>query len=123
MATITIPPEMIITTEMKAEQSRSRAIESIKREARRRIVSVYPEWAQANMTARGVELTNIRHERQWTVEEEAEAAVLQQAWDWIKAARAASNALEDMDPLPDDITDSALWPEWLPEIDGALPQA
>jgi hypothetical protein len=66
----------------------------VKAEASRRILSVYPAWRQANMTARGTELTNIRHDRTWTPEEQADADALQASWDWIKQVRAASDAIE-----------------------------
>lgn len=66
----------------------------IKAEARRRILEQYPEWKQANMTARGVELVKAAVARPWTAEEQAEADALQAAWDGIKAVRVRSDALE-----------------------------
>lgn len=67
---------------------------AIKTEAGRRILGAYPDWVQANMTARAVELTRARVLGTITPAEEAEEAVLQAAWDWIKAVRAYSNTLE-----------------------------
>ncbi len=83
----------------------------IKAEAGRRILARFPDWKQANMTARGVELVGIRVVAgTWTPEEAAEAEALGTAWDWIKAVRAASDALEALDPIPADIAGAALWP-------------
>jgi len=71
------------------------AIKAIKEEARRRIVAVYPEWQQSNMTARGVELVRIIAEgNQWDEAEALEAAALDAVWVWIKSIRAASNTIE-----------------------------
>jgi hypothetical protein len=70
------------------------AVAAVKAEARARILARFPEWKQANMTARGVELSHALHTRTWTAEEQGEVAVLQSDWDWIKAVRAHSDALE-----------------------------
>lgn len=66
---------------------------AIKAQARVLILSVFPEWRQANMTARAVELLR-KGEASWTAAETAEAAVIEGAWGWIKAVRARSGALE-----------------------------
>lgn len=80
----------------------------IKQEAQRRITGRFPAWKQTNMIARGVELQDIwRQNGAWTDAEAAEAATLQAAWDWIKAVRARSDALE-ADPELDIATG---WPE------------
>lgn len=84
---------------------------AVKLEARNRILARYPEWKQANMTARGVELVNLRAGRAWTVEEQAEADALQAAWDWVKAVRSASDVIEAMTPIPADFRDAKYWPE------------
>jgi len=82
----------------------------IKAEARRRILNAYPEWMQANMTARGVELQDIwRRNGQWTAEEQGEADALAAAWAWIKGIRAKSDALEAMSPIPTDYTADQYW--------------
>lgn len=86
-------------------------VAAVKNEARRRIVARYPEWKQANMTARGVELTLVLASGgQWSPGEQAEATALRAAWDWIKKARAASDALEAMSPIPQDYAADARWP-------------
>lgn len=85
--------------------------QAVKDEARRRILDRYPDWKQANMTARGVELTLARIGREWTGEEEADAIALQAAWDWIKSVRSASDVIEVMSPIPADFRDAKHWPE------------
>lgn len=82
----------------------------VKAEAGRRIVALYPEWKQRNMTARGVELLHIRASQPWTPEEQAEADSLQAAWVWIGSLRAASDALEATQPIPADWRDDHYWP-------------
>lgn len=83
----------------------------VKSEARRRILAAFPDWKQANMTARGVELQDIwRRKGNWTVQEQAEADALQAAWDWIKSVRAASDAIEALQPIPGDYAENKRWP-------------
>ena len=80
----------------------------VRAEAQRRIYDAYPQWMQANMTARGLELLR-KGEANWTAGEAAEVAALDAAWDWIKAVRAASNAMEGAPPA--DYADDSNWPE------------
>jgi len=83
--------------------------EMVKGEARRRILVQYPEWKQANLTARMVELNKIRAEAgSWTTAEQAEVDAIQGAWDWVKSIRAASDALELT--LPEDYVNNSYWP-------------
>jgi hypothetical protein len=83
----------LTTAELNARKS------AIKVEARARILAVYPDWKQTNMTARGVELVRIKAEGgSWSTGEAAEAAALDVAWTWIKSVRAASDALEITNP-------------------------
>lgn len=84
--------------------------DAVKAEARRRILAAYPEWQQANMTARGVELLQIQVARGLSDRERAEVAALQEAWDWIKAVRVTSDTIEALDPIPDDYDDDERWP-------------
>jgi hypothetical protein len=60
----------------------------IKTAARAQILARYPEWQQANLTARAVELVSLG---QTTGQEWAR---MQAIWDWIKATRARSDLLE-----------------------------
>lgn len=83
----------------------------VKLEARRRIIARFPDWKQTNMVARGVELQNLfRLNGAWTEQEQAEAAALDAAWAWVKSVRMTSDALEQMDPIPDDYTADYRWP-------------
>jgi hypothetical protein len=84
--------------------------EMIKAEAGKRILVRYPQWKQANMTARMVELNKIRASvGSWTAGEQIEVDVIQSAWDWVKSVRSASDALELT--LPVDYSDNNLyWP-------------
>lgn len=70
-------------------------VQGMKAAARGVIIARFPEWRQANMVARGVELQDLwRRNGQWTPDEQAEAGQLQASWDWIKAVRARSDELE-----------------------------
>lgn len=77
------------------EQIRERFKTEIKSRARSEILTDFPEWKQANMTARGVELVSkVSFGGALTEAEQAEVAALQTAWAAIKALRAHSNTLE-----------------------------
>lgn len=62
--------------------------QQIKQAARARILARYPEWRQANLTARAVELMSLGQTTgsEWNQ--------MQAIWDWIKATRARSDLLE-----------------------------
>lgn len=68
--------------------------EKIKLIARDHILAVFPEWRQANMTARSVELTRAGIAGDLTAGEQAEEAAIQAAWDWVKSVRSYSDTLE-----------------------------
>lgn len=61
---------------------------AIKTAARQIILSRYPEWRQANLTARAVELVSLNETSgpEWQQ--------MQAIWGWIKAVRARSDLLE-----------------------------
>jgi hypothetical protein len=94
----------------------------VKAEAQRRIYDRYPQWKQANMTARSTELFRIQSGfmrnsqggfeavRALSPDELAEEIAIKQAWDWIKAVREASNALENTTPIPADYMADSRWP-------------
>jgi hypothetical protein len=63
---------------------------------------------QLNANMRANELNDIRHDREWTTAEAAEAAALRGMADMIKAIRAASNVLEPSPPA--DFTADTHWP-------------
>lgn len=96
-------------------------MEDIRAEARRRILSVFPDWKQSNMIARSVELHRIQAglmrdangdllaPRSLTAEELVEENAINAAWTWIKHIRAKSNEIEAMSPMPADYTDDSYW--------------
>lgn len=63
--------------------------------AREQILARYPEWRQANMTARAVELLELKAAgAKWSPEEQVEVNEIRAAWQWIKERRAQSDAEE-----------------------------
>lgn len=74
---------------------RALVVDEIKSSARNVILKRFPEWKQANMTARGTELTfTLASGGTLSEAEQAEVAELQAAWGWIKTIRTHSNKLE-----------------------------
>lgn len=71
---------------LAATQAAKRA--AIKTAARQIILSRYPEWRQANLTARAVELISLEQTSG------AEWQQMQSIWAWIQAVRARSDLLE-----------------------------
>lgn len=98
------------------EPTRVRAVRSnppptstdVKLEAQRRIYELYPQWKQANMTARAVELLQ-KGQANWSAEEQAEAAALNASWAWLKQVRQKSNELELLDPIPAEYQHDSYW--------------
>lgn len=74
-------------------------LEEIKAEAARRILDLYPDWKQRNMTARGVVLLRTRLTREWSTQEAAEAAALDDAWAAVEAIRTRSDDIEAAVPV------------------------
>ena len=76
----------IAAAALPAAQAAKRA--AIKQAARQTILARYPEWMQANLTARAVELVSLNELSgpEW--------AKMQSIWAWIKAVRAHSDLLE-----------------------------
>jgi len=105
----TIEPTRVVADYFATRRSDDEIRGMIKDEARRRILADYPDWKQANMTARGVELLQIKMARAWDAQEQAEADALSAALARIKCIRAASNVLEAS--MPDDFAADAHWPE------------
>lgn len=80
---------------MKRSQSVKPDIKAkIKTEAGKRILAIAPEWKQSNVTARAIELRNIKDVRMLTSEEQSELDAAQTLWDQIRALRAYSDQLE-----------------------------
>ncbi len=106
-----IEPSRVVRQWTIHRKSDAEIVACVKMEARRRILARFPEWKQANMTARGVELQDVwRRVGSWTTAEQAEFNALAATWNWIKAVRAASDEIESMQPLPPDYADDARWP-------------
>ena len=76
----------IAAAALPAAQAAKRA--AIKQAARQTILARYPEWMQANLTARAVELVSLNELTgpEWQR--------MQSIWAWIKAVRAHSDLLE-----------------------------
>ena len=76
----------IAAAALPAAQAAKRS--AIKQAARQVILARYPEWMQANLTARAVELVSLGQLSgpEW--------ARMQSIWAWIKAVRAHSDLLE-----------------------------
>lgn len=107
----TVTPTEVVQTWEIVRHPLSAQIAAVRAEARTRILAAYPEWKQANMTARGVELQEAwRANGAWTPEEEADQTALTAAWAWIKSVRVASGVIEAMDPIPRDYTANTYWP-------------
>ncbi|MEP3049412.1 MAG: hypothetical protein ABJL55_16310 [Roseibium sp.] len=87
----------------------AQTIAIVKSEAERRILLICPVWKQRNLTARAAELA-IKGVANWTADEQSEVNAGQLLWDQIKAIREASDALEAMDPIPQDFDDDSYWP-------------
>lgn len=67
----------------------------VKAEAQRRILAILPQWKQANLTARGVELsTKMLMGGTLTQAEKDEMEAGFALWDKVKAIRAASDLIE-----------------------------
>lgn len=106
--TIKVEVDRVVVTnnvEMLGEDYQRAAV---KAECRRRIFDRFPDWKQANMTARAVELLHIG-EANWTDEHRAEISAMQDAWSWIKQLRAKSDALEAVTPIPRDYDADKYW--------------
>lgn len=95
--------EDVAAAEMPA--ARAAAAQQIKQRARTHILAKIPEWKQANMTARAVELVALGQTSgpEW--------AAMLSAWDWIKAVRAHSDALETEAQTNPGVDTTQGWPE------------
>lgn len=78
----------------ETELARAAAVQQIKEQARADILDRFPEWRQANMTARAVELLERKTDQQLTDAERTEIDAIRAAWQWIKDRRAQSDAEE-----------------------------
>ncbi len=81
----------------------------VKREAHRRIVAVVPEWKQRNLTAQATLLAE-KGRSAWTADELRDWNAGFAIWSQVAAIRAASDAIEAMNPIPVDFDDDRRWP-------------
>lgn len=100
------------TAPARAPRPRDEVLAQVKAEAQRRILAVFPFHHQLNTAGRGIEVLFdvVTTGREMTEAEQTELAAGLNAYGKIKAIRAASDAIEGMDPLPADITNDELWP-------------
>lgn len=80
----------------------------VKAEAQRRIYELAPQHVQANVTARGIELL-YKGKDNLTPDEQAEADAGFALFEAVKGLRSASNALEQIDPIPLNYRDDKYW--------------
>ena len=120
--TETIEADRVLRTWVVSDVSTDNLRNMVKAEARRRILTRFPDWKQSNMIARSAELARIQSglmrdangelvaTRTLTSEELAEEQAINLAWAWIKAVRAASDSIELINPIPSDYASDARWP-------------
>jgi hypothetical protein len=82
------------TDDDRKDEYKQHKINIIKQTAHRIIINKYPAWKQRNMAQRGVELVDLKTERELTVEEEAERQALKDIKAWVDSIRSQSNAME-----------------------------
>lgn len=112
----TAPLDPAICWVLDVATARTKKIAETKAEAQRRIYALLPQWRQANLTARGVELnTKLLMGGTLTQAEKDEQTAGFALWEKVKAIRAASNQIEQdiqasADPASFDVVGSARWP-------------
>ena len=84
------------------------SVDQVKAEASRRILEIMPEWKQRNTLARATILAEKKREN-WTAEEKAAWDAGEADWARIEAIRAASNEIENKDPIPSDFRKDSYW--------------
>lgn len=77
----------------------------VKREAEKRITKLYPLWKQSNMLSDKVILLN----KTRTPEEEQQLIDIDAGFAYINHIRQRSDAIEMMDPIPQDYTSDTYW--------------
>ena len=87
-------PSPAVISAAHANALRADAVMATKAEAGRRILARFPDWKQANMTARAVEIVAAKQGRLLSETETAEETALHAAWAWIKAVRSRSDEIE-----------------------------
>lgn len=98
----------VAKTPAELEEYTATMVSKVKAEARRRILTILPEWKQRNLTARAAELS-IKGVTNWTSEEQLEYDNGQELWNEIKVLREKSNILEALSPIPENYSDDSYW--------------
>jgi hypothetical protein len=101
---------IIKNTKPSAEHLRALHSVAVKAEAARRIVAILPEWKQRNLTAQAAILAE-KGRANWTADELAAWEAGAALWARVAAIRAASDAIETMEPIPRDVSADDLWSE------------
>ena len=85
----------------------------VKAEAARRIDAIMPDYQQRNALAMGLEATQLHgaDPASWPTDLQTLNSAIQVKWATIKAIRAASNAIEAMEPIPADFGSDSYWPD------------
>jgi hypothetical protein len=107
---LVVTPEQVERVWTVERKSLAVQQQCVKDECGRRIYTPFPQWRQANYTARATELVLAKTNGGLTQEESDELTALQAVWTWIKSVRAASDLLEAANPIPADYTDDKHWP-------------
>jgi hypothetical protein len=119
---VPLTPEEIAARRAEEEAARVVSPSVVKGECQRRIYTRLPQWKQDNMAARDNELIRIQAglmiddagnalpASALTHAEKAEQMAHKAAWDWVRAMRAASDALEALTPIPIDFADNKYLP-------------
>ena len=95
-------------TEEEQIQYRENQVRNVKAEAKRRIISIAPEWKQSNMLARAITLLR-KGEANLTTAEALEVVEMDAVWAEIQRIRSVSDTLEAADPPPEDFADDRHW--------------
>lgn len=94
---------------------RAQKISEVKAEAQKRILAIIPQWKQADLTARAVELIiKMTMGGTLTLVEKDEMAAGFELWSQVKAIRSASDLIEQdiaasTDPASFDVAGSSRW--------------
>lgn len=91
----------------------SATADMIKAEAGRRIEAIMPDYEQRNALALGQETIQLygADPAGWPMERRAINDAIQAKWARINAIRAASNRIEQMNPVPADFRGDPYWTE------------
>ena len=106
-------PSQWITVEQKQAKTRAVAVQAVKAECRRRILLVMTEDQQRNTLAAGqaAAMQYGSDPANWPVDLQQRQQTAMEAWAEIERLRARSNAIEQQEIIPSDLSDDAHWSE------------